>query len=114
MESTINLKSGQTASYSTKNVSAQRELSAYGKLIQKLEFSYFGLISMTILIGSIIAGIAASVVLDNNAPIWQLCTIAAIAMANNTSGIAQAPTKWVVGTFILNAAVSTIFILANL
>ena len=88
--------------------------SKYALFIEKLEFSYFAVISMTILIGSIVGGIAASIVLNNDAPIWQLGLVAAVAMANNTAAIGQAPTKWVVNLFILNIVVSTILILINI
>ena len=112
MESTIEFKSSQKANYSTRT--ASKELSGYGKLIEKLNFSYFGLISMTILIGSIIGGIAASYILANDAPIWQLGVCAAVSMANNTSGIGQAPTKWVVGLFITSIIVNVLLTVINL
>ena len=82
--------------------------------IQKLEFSYFGLISMTILIGSIIGGIAASAVLENKAPIWELGLVAAVSMANNTVCIAQGSTKWVFNLFILSIITNVVLILVNL
>lgn len=90
------------------------ELSAYDKLIKKLDFSYFGLISMTILIGSIISGIAAMYILQNNAPIWQLGVCMALAMANNVSAIGQAPTKWIVNLFAACVLVNAVLILVNL
>lgn len=114
MESTINFKSNQKTNYSVKNANAHAELGSYGKLIEKLNFSYFGLISMTILIGSIIGGIAASVILSNDAPIWQLGVCAAVSMANNTAGIGQAPTKWVANLFIVSLVVNTLLIVANI
>ena len=43
---------------------------SYNQLIDKLNFSYFGLISMTILIGSILGGITAMTILKNDAPIF--------------------------------------------
>ena len=112
MESTINLKSSQKANYSTKNATA--ELGGYAKLIEKLNFSYFGIMSMTILIGSIIGGIAASCILSNDAPVWQLGVCAAVSMANNTAGIGQAPTKWVINLFLLSLVVNTLLIIVNI
>lgn len=93
--------------------SAQNQSSWYGKLVQKLEFSYFGLISMTILIGSIIGGIAAMFIFQNDAPIWQLGVCMATAMANNVSAIGQAPTRWVLNIFLTNFAVCALFIIVN-
>lgn len=114
MESSVDLKSSQKAYYSKSTVNSRTDLGAYAKFIEKLNFSYFGIISMTILIGSIVGGIAASVILTNDAPIWQLGVCAAVSMANNTAGIGQAPTKWVVNLFILSLVVNTLLLLANL
>lgn len=85
----------------------------YSKLISKLEFSYFGLIAMTISIGSIIGGIAAMYIFENNAPIWQLGLCMMGAMANNVAAIGQAPTRWVVNIFLANFAIATLLILMN-
>ena len=113
MEATIQLQSNQSLS-SSRSVSNQSSLSAYGKLIQKLEFSYFGLISMTILVGSIFGGFAASCVLANDAPIWELILVAAVSMANNTAAIGQAPTKWVMNLFIVSMLTNLALILINI
>lgn len=86
---------------------------SYNQLIEKLNFSYFGLISMTILIGSILGGIAAMYILQNDAPIWQLGVCMSAAMANNVVGIGQAPVKWVFNMAIINVLVNGIFILIN-
>lgn len=93
--------------------SANTQLSWYGKLIKKLEFSYFGLIAMTISIGSIIGGIAAMYIFQNDAPIWQLALCMMGAMANNVAAIGQAPTRWVANIFLLNCAIATFLILIN-
>ena len=85
----------------------------YSKLISKLEFSYFGLIAMTISIGSIIGGIAAMYIFENDAPIWQLALCMMGAMANNVAAIGQAPTRWVVNIFLANFAIATLLILIN-
>ena len=87
--------------------------SSYDSLIQRLKFSYFGIISMTILIGSCIGGISAMYILKNDAPIWQLGVCMAAAMANNVSAIGQAPIKWVVNLFLINFVLNLILILMN-
>lgn len=89
-------------------------LKSYDSLIEKLNFSYFGLISMTILIGSILGGIAAMFILQNDAPIWELGICMSAAMANNVAAIGQAPTKWVFNLAIINTIVATTLILINL
>lgn len=86
---------------------------SYNRLIEKLNFSYFGLISMTILIGSILGGVAAMFILQNDAPIWQLGICMSAAMANNVVAIGQAPVKWVFNVAIINVLIAGILILMN-
>lgn len=86
----------------------------YSSLIKKLEFSYFGIIAMTISIGSILGGISAMFIFENNAPIWQLGFVMAGAMANNVCAIGQAPTKWVVNVFLVSTFLSVLFTVINL
>ncbi len=102
-----------TATLSHGSHSINNQLSWYGKLIQKLEFSYYGLIAMTITVGSIIGGIAAMFIFQNDAPIWQLALCMAGAMANNVSAIGQAPTRWVFNIFLTNFAICAFFIIIN-
>lgn len=102
-----------TLSHTTHSSGANAQLSWYGKLITKLNFSYFGLIAMTISIGSIIGGIAAMYIFQNDAPIWQLGLCMAGAMANNVAAIGQAPTRWVVNIFLVNFVISSLLILIN-
>ena len=109
METTINLKSEK---YSN-SIQTATTKSKYELLIEKLDFSYFGLISITILVGSILGGITASIILNNHASIWQLIICSAVSMANNTAGIAQAPTKWVCNLFIITLIVNILLILIN-
>ena len=87
--------------------------SGYDAFLKKLNFSYFGLISMTITLGSIIGGIAAMSILQNDAPIWQLAVCMGLAMANNVAAIGQAPIKWLFNTFVLSTVVNLLLILAN-
>ncbi|MFO0355868.1 MAG: hypothetical protein ACK50A_02865 [Sphingobacteriaceae bacterium] len=102
-----------TLSHTAHSSSANTQLSWYGKLITKLEFSYFGLIAMTITMGSVIGGIAAMFIFQNDAPIWQLGLCMAGAMANNVAAIGQAPTRWVVNIFLVNFVISALLILIN-
>lgn len=91
----------------------EKHESTYENWIKKLNFSYFGIISMTILIGSIIGGVAAMFVLKNDAPIWQLGICMASAMANNVAAIGQAPIKWVVNLFLACLSINIMLILLN-
>ena len=86
---------------------------SYNKLIDNLNFSYFGLISMTILIGSILGGITAMMIFQNDAPIWELILCMSVAMTNNVVAIGQAPTKWIFNLFVLEVVVCTLLIIIN-
>ncbi len=109
METVINLKNkAHLSSVNTVNKSK------YELWIESLNFSYFGIITMTILVGSIVGGIAAAVILSNNAPIWQLGLCAAVSMGNNAAGIGQAPTKWVMNLFFANIIANGILIMMNI
>ncbi|MFN7912313.1 MAG: hypothetical protein ACK5QC_10815 [Bacteroidota bacterium] len=110
METTLKSNAVNLSTSRTKQVSN----GWYANFISKLEFSYFGLIAMTITIGSILGGLSAMQILSHDAPIWQLGLVMAGAMANNVSAIGQAPTKWVVNLFTLSSLISILFILTNL
>lgn len=110
METVIELKN-KTSNHST---TVSNKKSKYDQWIESLNFSYFGIISMTILVGSIIGGIAAAMILSTNAPIWQLGTCAAVSMGNNAAAIGQAPTKWIVNLFFISIVANGILILMNI
>lgn len=87
---------------------------SYDAFLEKLKFSYFGLICMTITFGSCLGGIAAMYTLQNDAPIWQLAICMTVAMANNVAAIGQAPIKWLVNVFTISTLVNILLILINL
>ena len=103
-----------TKTYANQNTSSVSLNERYKKLMDKLQFSYFGLISMTILIGSIIGGIAAMYIFENNAPIWQFIFCIGFSTMNNVFAISQAPVKWVFNTFVLTILVNVLLILINI
>lgn len=86
----------------------------YNRLIETLKFSYYGIIAMTMTIGSCLGAIATMYVFQNDAALWQFVLALGIAMANNVAAISQAPMKWVANIFILNVIINTIIIIANL
>lgn len=110
METVIELKN-KTVLSAHKSITNK---SKYELWIESLNFSYFGIISMTILVGSIIGGIAAAMILSNNAPIWQLGACAAVSMGNNAAAIGQAPTKWIVNLFFVSLIANGILIMMNI
>jgi hypothetical protein len=109
MESTI-----KTSAPIYAHRSKSTSVSAYDKFLEKLKFSYFGIISMTISIGSILGGIAAMYIFQNDAPIWQLALVMGISMANNVACIGQAPIKWVMNLFFAATIINSLFIIVNL
>ncbi|MBP7810012.1 MAG: hypothetical protein KA163_12015 [Bacteroidia bacterium] len=105
----------------TKNISQSQVNSSelglvarYNKFIEDLKFSHFGLISMTILFGSIMGGIASMYVFQSGAPMWQFIVGLAFSMANLVAAISQAPTKWAFNLFVLSVIVNVLLILANI
>lgn len=113
METVINAHKSVIGS-AVNSKSNSTSLSTYDRWIEKLKFSYFGIIAMTITIGSIMGGFAAMAIFENNGPIWQLGLAMATAMANNVACIGQAPTKWVINLFFLCAGVNALLILINI
>ncbi len=89
------------------------ETNWYDQLIKKAEFSYFGILSMVILIGSCWGAIAAMMIFQNNGPIWEVGIAIAATMSANTAAIGQAPTKWLINLAIASMAVNTLLILVN-
>lgn len=98
----------------SKTVSGDINLSWYEKLIKKAEFSYFGLISLTITVGSILGGVAAMFIFQNDSPIWQLGIAMSLSMANNVLAIGQAPAKWIVNLFSACVILNLLLIAINL
>lgn len=92
---------------------SSRFLAYYHKLINELEGVYFGLISMTILIGSALGGISLMYLFENHAPMWQIIIGILLSLTNNIVAILQLHTKWVLDIFILNAIVNGILIAVN-
>ena len=52
-------------------------------------------------------------ILQNDAPIWELILCMSVAMTNNVVAIGQAPTKWIFNLFALEVIVCVLLILAN-
>ena len=86
----------------------------YNKFIEDLKFSHFGLISMAILIGSCMGGIAAMFVFQNHAPEWEFIVGLIFSMMNLVACISQAPTKWVFNLFVLSLLVNSVLIIVNI
>jgi len=86
----------------------------YNAFIKKLEFSYFGLIAVAILVGSCLGSAATMKIFENNAPFWQFVLSLGITMANLVACISQAPTKWVVNLFGAGLVINTVLLAVNL
>jgi hypothetical protein len=88
--------------------------SRYNVFIKKLEFSYFGIIAMAILISSCLGSIATMKIFEHNAPLWQFIVSLGFTMANLVACISQAPMKWVINLFAASILVNTVLLLLNL
>lgn len=82
--------------------------------IDQLQYSYYGIMSVSLLAGSCIASVALIVILMNNAPMWQIALISCSAMGSNAAAISHAPLRWVVWSFIINILTSLFLILISL
>jgi hypothetical protein len=102
-----------TKTYTHDNAGSISLHGRYNKLMDKLQFSYFGLISMTILIGSILGSIAAMYIFKNDAPMWQFILCLGFSTMNNVFAISQAAVKWVFNTFVLTVLVNAFLIILN-
>lgn len=90
-----------------------RLITRYKEIIRSLDEVYFGMISMVILIGSCIGGIAVMYAFENNAPLWQILVGVTFSMMNNIAAIVQLKTKWIFNIFVLNILINGTLILTN-
>ncbi|MBL7930931.1 MAG: hypothetical protein JNL60_03460 [Bacteroidia bacterium] len=96
------------------SVKTTANVSRYEAFIKKMDFNYYGLISMAILVGSCLGGITAMKIFENDAPFWQFGLGLSISMANLVASISQAPTRWVVNLFGASLIINAILLLVNL
>lgn len=82
--------------------------------IDQLEFSRYALMSFTITVGSCWGSVAILFMAMNDAALWQIATCAALTMASNALGIALAPIRLLVWTFVLSFVVNAMLLLANM
>ena len=80
---------------------------------EKLNFSYYGVIPFTLIVGSCIGGIAAATVLAAHGATWQLAAVSFFSMFNNTTAIASMNIKWVSWSFVAGLVVNISMILVN-
>ena len=92
----------------------EKQVNRMDSFFKKAEFSYYGIMSMVVLIGSCWGSIAAMMIFKNNAPIWELALVIAGTMGANAAAIAQAPIKWLLSVAAGSAVVNTLLILVNI
>ncbi len=83
------------------------------KLVKFTDSAYYGVMSMSLLICSVVGGAMAMFALENN-HVWMLSLGLAFTMSNLVSCISQAPAKWIVVTFFASNLVNILIILLNL
>lgn len=88
--------------------------SRYNQFIKRIEFNYFAIIAMAILISSCLGSVATMKIFENAGPLWMFILSLAVTMANLAACISQASTKWVVNLFSLSVLVNAILLVANL
>lgn len=88
--------------------------SRYNQFIQKIEFSHFAVIAMSILISSCLGSITTMKIFENVGPLWMFILSLAATMANLIACIAQAPAKWVINLFTLSVVINTALLIVNL
>lgn len=86
----------------------------FGTTWEKLQSNYYSVIVMTILVGSMVSGIAAANLLRVDGPTWELALVAFFGMFNNTTAIGNMSIRWVVWSFVLSLAANILFIAINL
>lgn len=86
----------------------------FGTTWEKLQFNYYAIIVMTLLIGSCVGAIAAANILSSGASTWQLALCASLSMFNNTTAIGNMPVKWVVWSFLIALIGNVMLIAVNL
>ena len=82
--------------------------------IEKQEFNYYGIMSVTIVLGTCLASVALMYMLINDAPVWEVATLAAVAMGSNAASISHSPLRWVVWAFIINVVISLLLLAINI
>lgn len=86
-------------------------------MIEKLDAlaqkGYYGMISISILVGSVMGGIMAMFALQKDS-LFLMALGLAFTMANLILSIAQSPPKWIVRAFLLSLLVNTAIILISL
>jgi hypothetical protein len=78
----------------------------YDRFIDSIKFSHYGIMSMSILIGSCLGSITAMFLFYYHAPIWVFAIGLFATLANLVTCIGQAPTKWVVNMLILATVIN--------
>jgi hypothetical protein len=79
-----------------------------------LQFNYYSLIVVTLLVSTMIGSAAAMFVLQNNAPLWQLMACVIVSMVSNTASISNLSIKPVALTFIVSVLVNGALIFMNI
>ncbi len=80
------------------------------KLDEFAEKGYYGMLSVSILVGSVMGGIMAMFALEKES-LFLMALGLAFTMANLVTSIAQSPARWIVRVFVLSVLVNVLIIL---
>jgi hypothetical protein len=104
MDTTI--KSFQAAGAKTNRSGKISLAKRYDNWIESLKFNHFFIMSFAILVGSCLGSISAMFIFYAGAPIWVFAIGLFASLANLVAAISQAPTKWMVTTFLVSVLVN--------
>ena len=99
------------------NNKKQKTMNVINKLnhwMDNMENNRFGIMAVTITLGTCWASVAVLLELGMDVSINQLFLSTVVAMGANAFAIAQMPMRWVLWSFMINIIVNTVLITINL
>jgi hypothetical protein len=111
MDTTIKTFQAQASAQTNYGTNKVGLVQRYNNWIESIKFNHFFIMSFAILFGSCLGSISAMFVFYAGAPIWVFSIGLFASMANLVAAISQAPTKYVVTTFIISVLVNVTLLL---
>ncbi len=91
----------------------QVKISDYDKFVERIENSYFFVISMIVLISSSLGGVTLMCIHQKHGGDNEMMFTVCVAMATNIACIVQTPMKWTFNLFIISLLVNSFLLLLN-
>lgn len=90
-----------------------KQVSDYDKFVQRIESSYFFVISMIVLISSSLGGITLMSIHQKHGGDNEMMIAVCVTMATNIVCIVQTPMKWTFNLFLFSFIINCILLLIN-